>query len=143
MQNGEYPEYQIFDHSENQFTTAIPSNNFAWFNNAFFTIDMLDINHIATIPEIFEISVYPNPFNPETTISIQHDSAGFIQIQIFDISGQLIDNIYSGFAHPGNQIYKWKADKFPTGLYFLCIFIDYISFTKSRKIHTKKLVILK
>lgn len=143
MQNGEYPEYQIYDQSENQFTVAIPSNNFAWSNNAFYTIDMLDMNNTPEIPETFEVSLYPNPFNPETTISIQLETAGKIQLQIFDLNGRQIDNIYSGYAYVGSHEFKWRANNYPAGVYFLCIFIDYISFTKSRKIHTQKLVILK
>lgn len=66
---------------------------------------------------------YPNPFNPETTISYSLSKAGNVSIDIFDISGKLMDNLFSGFKSSGNHQVIWNSrdfsgNKVASGTYF-------------------------
>jgi hypothetical protein len=47
----------------------------------------------ATINEsIFNLSVYPNPFNQQATLFIQSSKSDKAQVQIFDMVGNLVWN---------------------------------------------------
>jgi hypothetical protein len=77
-----------------------------------------------TIPNssllITNLTNYPNPFNPITTISFEttnlHDTA---RIEIYNIKGQLVETIpiHSSTHSPINSVI-WNAEGFSSGLYF-------------------------
>jgi hypothetical protein len=45
---------------------------------------------LANGSESFSVTVSPNPANPDATIEVRTTRAGFIRIQIFDLSGRLV-----------------------------------------------------
>jgi hypothetical protein len=80
-------------------------------------------------PIVFSLSIYPNPFNSSTTISISGiDKA---EIGIYDITGGLIAKLS---AENGKAI--WNASSFSSGAYFARM----IGMSSS---HTIRLVLLK
>ena len=42
----------------------------------------------ATIPKVFTVFAYPNPFNPTTTIRFQLPVASWVTLEVFDICGR-------------------------------------------------------
>ena len=68
---------------------------------------------------------YPNPFNPEVTLSFQVNEAGeSIQIQIFDIQGQLIDTPVQNAYAAGAYSVTWAGtnqhgEPIPSGIYLV------------------------
>ena len=66
-----------------------------------------DTSTIAVISDNFqpeEIKLYPsypNPFNPITTISLSIANAALIKVNIYDVNGRLVDNLYDSFITPG------------------------------------------
>jgi len=88
-------------------------------------------------PESFALaSAYPNPFNPITTIEFSLDEASNFEISVFNITGQRVDVLSSGYAEPG--IYKqiWNAGNFTSGVYF-------IRLEAGMKVATQKVVLIK
>ena len=72
------------------------------------------------IPDDFEISsVYPNPFNPTTTIDFSINKNSNIDFLVFDLNGKMIDKIFSGYKTRGKHSLKWNAKQIPSGTYFL------------------------
>ena len=74
------------------------------------------------MPVDFSInSIYPNPFNPSTTISFSLPIDSEVSIVIYDLNGQevieLINNSYQAGYHEVN----WNASTFPSGTYFVKI----------------------
>ena len=65
------------------------------------------------------ISNYPNPFNNLTTISydIPFDN-NYIEINIINIEGKLVKNIFSGLQCSGTHKVIWDAKEFSSGIYF-------------------------
>ena len=52
------------------------------------TIEVMDM---LAVPEEYNLTQnYPNPFNPSTTISFSIPSEGFVQVNVYDITGRLI-----------------------------------------------------
>ena len=51
----------------------------------------------------------PNPFNPSTTIEFSVPSAGFVELAIFNVSGQLINRIVGGELQAGDYHATWNG----------------------------------
>lgn len=64
---------------------------------------------------------YPNPFNPETTISFSLKNTGETKVEIFNHLGQFVETIHNGKLMAGNHSIKWNAgnNNASSGVYFV------------------------
>ena len=64
---------------------------------------------------------YPNPFNSSTTIEFDIDIGieRTTSLQIFDISGRMVETLVSQDLEPGNYKFKFNGSVHPSGLYFI------------------------
>jgi hypothetical protein len=53
--------------------------------------------------------VFPNPFNPRTTVRFRLQEAGPVRLQIFNISGQLVCTLVDGELPAGEYQRQWNA----------------------------------
>ena len=53
---------------------------------------------------------YPNPFNPSTTIEYELPSSGWIEIQVYNVRGQLIRNLESRTLPSGSYRVVWNGE---------------------------------
>ena len=85
----------------------------------------------------FCITAYPNPFNPEININFSTNSSQFIEVSIYDLTGQKIEILYNGFVLKNtiNSI-VWNANNFSSGEYFVQVKSD-------NDLETKKITLLK
>tara|TARA_Y100001970_G_C14187631_1_gene833491 strand:- start:859 stop:1968 length:1110 start_codon:yes stop_codon:yes gene_type:complete len=84
---------------------------------------------------------YPNPFNPSTKFSYIVLESGFINLNIFDLKGNSINNLISEYKPRGNYSISWNGTDdggrfVPAGVYF------YTMKTEKQMI-TKKMVLIK
>jgi len=66
---------------------------------------------------------YPNPFNPTTSIQYELLTDSKLNITIYDILGNVVDELYDGFQTSGNKSIKWDArntsgELVSAGMYF-------------------------
>ena len=74
-----------------------------------------DINDIN-----FEIqNIYPNPFNPNVNFDLQIKSSDFVEINVYDLNGSKVYEIFSGNLNSGIHSFSWDANKFSTGIYII------------------------
>jgi len=60
--------------------------------------------------ESFKVSQnYPNPFNPNTTISYQIPKASLVKINIYNVQGSLVKELYNGFQEEGEYKINWNG----------------------------------
>jgi len=72
----------------------------------------------AEVAEDYElVKVYPNPFNPVTTFSIQLPSSGQVNLSIFDFGGRKIATLIDGFRNGGIHQVTFDATGLPSGVY--------------------------
>ena len=72
--------------------------------------DVLDNDEVWMGPESYTLNQnYPNPFNPETQISFDAGISGEISIVVYDILGNKVKTIMSGFVTPGHYVASWDA----------------------------------
>jgi hypothetical protein len=79
---------------------------------------------------------YPNPFNPETTISFSLSHAEKASLKIFNLKGQLIKTLVNGELSKGEHKIVWKGtddngDQVGSGIYLYRL--DTPGYTKSYK----------
>ncbi len=55
------------------------------------------------------VKTYPNPFNPETTIELQIARAGQATVVVYNLLGERVQTIFSGYLSPGRHRLKWEA----------------------------------
>ncbi|HQJ96584.1 MAG TPA: FlgD immunoglobulin-like domain containing protein, partial [Candidatus Cloacimonas sp.] len=84
---------------------------------------------------------YPNPFNPETTISFNLSSPNLTELYIYNQKGQKVKTLFSGNLESGNHKFVWNGqddngNSVSSGLYFYRM--------KSGKYSsTKKMILMK
>jgi len=63
----------------------------------------------------YNLSNYPNPFNPTTTISFDIEAGKTGILSIYTVKGQLIE---SHEFNAGKHVYNWNAKEHGSGIYF-------------------------
>ena len=74
-----------------------------------------------TLPEGIKISsVYPNPFNPTTTVEIEAGNTEYATVKVYDIMGREVKTLYDSIVMAGN-VYRIRldADNLVSGTYFV------------------------
>ncbi|NQT34861.1 T9SS type A sorting domain-containing protein [bacterium] len=62
---------------------------------------------------------FPNPFNSTTTIRYSLPYPSYVSLQVYNLSGQLINTLFEGYRQAGFHSAKLTANNLPTGLYFV------------------------
>lgn len=62
---------------------------------------------------------YPNPFNPQTTISYSLEKYGPVSICAYDVHGREAAVLANLSQHPGEYTLQWDARQLPSGIYFI------------------------
>lgn len=70
-------------------------------------------------PRVFGITgIYPNPFNPTTTIEYNLSEQSYISIEVINILGQHVATLFQGQKPSGSNSIGWDASDYPSGVYF-------------------------
>ena len=105
-------------------------------NGYFESQSMLDVSDDITGKEFSITSVYPNPFNPSVSIDYFIETSDFIEINVMNLQGKIIENLESSFKSKGEHSIIWIPNNISSGVYLLNIFT-------SNKLATHKLMFIK
>ena len=82
-------------------------------------VSTLVSNETQEVPEQFVLEQnYPNPFNPVTTIQYRVPVAADVEVQVFNVLGQRVATLASGYHTPGQHHISFDASRLASGLYF-------------------------
>jgi hypothetical protein len=96
------------------------------------------------IPNSFDIiSIYPNPFNPTTTISYSLPTGSKVKIEIYDILGRLIEKLVDAEETAGKKQIVWNASNVCSGVYILRLIAEPRGNNFKRFVSTKKIILLR
>ena len=89
----------------------------------------------------YQLSNYPNPFNPETKIVFDLPESGQVKLEIYNIKGQKIKTLLDCYMSPGRSEMQWNSKddngkRVSSGIYFYRL-------QTPTKIITKKMMLLK
>lgn len=95
-------------------------------------VDNIVINSLYTNDSILpnEIEIYqnyPNPFNPSTTVDYFVPNSDFVDINVYDIYGNMVDQIFSNHINSGHHSIVWDPKNLSSGIYFISITQNQIS----------------
>lgn len=86
---------------------------------------------VVEVPSEFSMSQnYPNPFNAMTTIHYQLPKPAFVNLSVFNLSGQLVMTLVDEQKSAGTYFANWNASGFNSGIYFVRLRTDEYSITK-------------
>ena len=93
--------------------------------------------HSTILPNTFSFNkIYPNPFNPSTTIDFLIPFNMEIEVSVHDITGRIVSILESGVFDLGRHSIFWDASNFSSGIYFIHI-------TNSTYSMSQKIVLIK
>jgi hypothetical protein len=110
--------------------------------------DRIRIDELTTaknggnLPQSYTLTQnYPNPFNPETAIDYVVGKSGHVELSVYNILGDKIKTLVSGYQAAGSYTVKWQADtdggtSVASGVYFYKL-------TAGDYTDTKKMTLLK
>ena len=77
------------------------------------------------VPQSFALQQnYPNPFNPVTVIGYDLNSAGNVDLRIFDLLGREIETLVHGYQSAGQHTVRFNAGGLPSGMYVYTLQLD-------------------
>jgi hypothetical protein len=84
---------------------------------------------------------YPNPFNPETTISFSVAESGSVELSVYNVKGQKVKTLVSSNVEAGSHQITWKGNDdrgnlVASGIYFYKL-------RTGRYTSTKKMILMK
>jgi len=62
---------------------------------------------------------YPNPFNPTAYIPIRVDQSGLLTMDVIDLQGRVVQQLFRAEVQPGVQRILWDATGLRSGVYFV------------------------
>ncbi len=71
------------------------------------------------LPENLSICVSPNPFNSDLSISLSIPTVENLSLRVVDLSGRTACDIFDGSIECGVHEFKWNADEYTSGVYFV------------------------
>ena len=116
-----------------QIMTSCPSFNVAnaIIQNLIDDIPTLSNENLSGVINQFNLTrLYPNPFNPVLNIDFDINRAGWIKVNIADITGSMVKTVYEGYEGAGKHHLSWGSDKLPSGTYFVTLEFENSSLTK-------------
>ena len=78
------------------------------------------------------LSNYPNPFSQSTTIKYNLLEAGFVQIDIFDINGKLVNSLVKENRKAGLHADIWSGNSSLSGIYYYVLKVNDVFVSKQK-----------
>ncbi len=71
--------------------------------------------------------VYPNPFNPMTTIAFDLSDAADVRLTVYDVVGRLVETLVEGRMDAGSHRRTWEPRALASGVYFFELRVTEVS----------------
>jgi hypothetical protein len=84
---------------------------------------------------------FPNPFNPNTTISYQLSALSHVTLEVFDLLGRKVSTLVDATQSPGRHIVKWDGSSLSSGVYFYRLRARDALTGSERLVGTKKMLL--
>ena len=100
-------------------------------------------SHTSVEPQSFALSQnYPNPFNSGTVIPFDLETAGEVELAVYNLAGQKVATLVEGYRNAGKYRVAWDGrdgdgEELATGLYL------YRLRTAGQAVQTRKLLLLR
>jgi hypothetical protein len=101
-----------------------------------------EINVTVLAPEEFKLEQnYPNPFNPSTIIEYELPAEVKVDLRIYNILGEHVEQLVNEIQKPGLQQVEWNANNYASGIYIYQVYIEGKDI--DNKVQRKKMMLIK
>lgn len=73
---------------------------------------------VSDIRTTENLSAYPNPFTSGTTIAYKVETTSMTRIDVYDVTGKLVKNLFNDIQVPGTHELKFSGENMPAGMYY-------------------------
>lgn len=87
-----------------------------------FYLDAIRIENVTGVEELstlLGVQVYPNPSSGLTRISMTTPENGKLSLNLVDVLGRTVAEVYNGSVNAGEQVYNVDVNNIDAGIYFL------------------------
>ncbi|MBT7616410.1 MAG: T9SS type A sorting domain-containing protein, partial [Calditrichaeota bacterium] len=92
---------------------------------------VINVELKPALPDNYFLSgAYPNPFNNLTRLTYGMPESGFVKVDVFDISGRLVETLVNENLQAGYHNITWNAGGISTGIYLVKMNTDKFSSVK-------------
>ena len=81
----------------------------------------LPLGNSDPLPANQQLTVYPNPFNPSTTIELNLEVPSWVILEIYNVKGQKVAELLDTQLAEGKHSIQWNAEDQSSGIYFLSV----------------------
>jgi hypothetical protein len=113
-------DYRAIDACEPQkMAIFIDGNNLKFYKIGIMTSVEDEISE-NLIPITFHLGQpYPNPYNAQLSIPVDIARKTNLQVEIYNILGQHVEQVFNDRVKPGELILSWDSGQYPSGIYFI------------------------
>jgi len=79
-----------------------------WVNDSRWLFSSNAVNGEDIAPALL-LSAWPNPFNPNVTVSYELGAPGNVELNVYDVRGRLVRTLHSGAMPAGEHIAAWNG----------------------------------
>jgi len=126
---------KVFKSTGDDYIYALSSSSLYIYESMIPTV-VLEEDNIPLKNDIFSLNCYPNPFNPNTSIKYSLTKSSKVNLQIYNLRGELVRTLVDENKTIGNYNITWNGTddaglKVSSGVYIYTLTSDY--FTSSKK----------
>jgi arabinogalactan endo-1,4-beta-galactosidase len=103
--------------------------------DAFLGINATSVHKERTVPG-YNFNVYPNPFNPSTTIEYDLPTSSRVAITVYNALGEEVTQLVDGYEQSGRHVVNWSPRNISSG-------VHYCRMSSGNYVRTEKIVLLK
>ena len=81
--------------------------------------ESIESGNRTPLPQSIALDAFPNPFNSTTTLAFELPQAGPVSLQVFDISGRLIETLEDRIMPSGSYRILYDGAALASGIYFV------------------------
>jgi len=134
----DYATALAVDGSGNVFVTGLSYSSVWNYTTIKYTPQPVSVeNDKSNLPSTYHLSQnYPNPFNPATTIKFALPERAKVNLSVYNLLGEKVDELVNGELEAGYHETQWNASGLASGIYFY-------NFRANDFVETKKLILMK
>lgn len=99
--------------------TTLNGTSSAWSSVWNFTVDASVVGISDATESNSAILVYPNPAYDRINVDVELDAADEVQIRLYDVTGNLIQNVYDGALNGGKSHFEIQRNGLSQGVYLI------------------------
>jgi hypothetical protein len=89
--------------------------------HAVIDVAVKDAGQDSKLSDVSLHAVYPNPFNPKTTVSFTqvYKTLRATSLQVYNVNGRFVETLHDGITEPGTYTLTWNGGNLSSGIYFM------------------------